>query len=169
MNRLFPIFLVALLSIPSFANAQSNNGYTASQNAYLVPSIGYFDVVTTDDTAVQFGLEYRFASRYWNLRPVVGINVSTDESIYGYGGVYWDIDLWQSGFFFSPNLVAGFYEDGDGLNLGGTVAIRTGVEVSYDVGNRHRVGVAFNHISNAGIYDRNPGAETILFNYQLPF
>lgn len=149
-------------------SAQSRT-MAAVQQDYIVPYMGYFDIGANDNSALQFGVEYRMAPRIWTLRPTFGINVSNDESIYGYAGVNWDIDLWQSGFWFTPNFTVGAYEDGDGKDLGGTIQFRSGLEVSYQFANQHRLGLAFNHISNASIYDKNPGAETLLINYHVPF
>lgn len=140
----------------------------AMQKDYVVPYVGYFDIGANDNNAIQVGAEYRFAPRYWGLRPGVGFNASDDGSLYGYGGVFWDLDLWNSGFVFTPNFAAGLYHKSDGKKLGGPVEFRSGLELSYQFENLHRVGVAFNHISNASIYDKNPGAETLLINYSLP-
>ena len=45
---------------------------------------------------------------------------------------------------------------------------RSGIEVAWRFDNRSRLGVEFTHISNAGIYDRNPGTETLTVNYSIP-
>lgn len=139
---------------------------------YIVPSLGYFDVGADDNSAVQLGIEYRMAPRIWVLRPTFGFNVSSDESLYGYAGVNADIDMAQIGvprLWLTPSFVVGAYENGDGKSLGGTIQFRTGLELSYDIYYGQRVGVAFTHTSNAGFYDQNPGAETLLINYHVPF
>lgn len=157
----------------AYQSPKSMERATASlQQDYLALYSGYFDITQDDNAAVQFGAEYRFAPYYYTLRPAVGFNVSTDGSLYGYGGVFWDLDLAMIGmdnWWFTPNFVAGLYHSGDGKSLGGAVEFRSGLELSYMFPNQHRLGVAFNHISNASIYDRNPGAETLMINYHLPF
>lgn len=71
--------------------------------------------------------------------------------------------------FFTPSFAVAAYEDGGGKDLGGVIEFRTGVELSYRFPNAHRLGVAYQHLSNAGIYDRNPGAENLLLTYSIPF
>lgn len=170
MKKLFTISAFTLLLSAGAAFAQAS-AYRAAPNpdsqAYLVPYLGWYDATQRDNPSTQFGLEYRFASYYYHLRPAVGFNFTADGTIYGYGGVFWDLKLTDY-LYLTPNFVAGLYEDGGGKDLGGTVEFRSGIELSYQMANMHRIGVAFNHISNASMYNHNPGAETILINYHVP-
>lgn len=139
----------------------------AAPEAYVVPYVGIFDV-TDDNNSTQFGAEYRHRDVFYGLRPTAGLSIDTDGGVYGYGGLNWDIPLGASGFYLTPNFMAGLYHRGDSKRLGGPIEFRSGIEGSYQFNNGHRAGVAFNHISNANIYNRNPGAETLLFNYAIP-
>ena len=139
--------------------------------AYLVPYIGWFDV--TDDTdqrqSAQFGAEYRFRQIGYGVRPTLGFNVDGKGATYGYGGFNADIPLYRDRVYLIPNFMAGAYSKGsDGKDLGGVIEFRSGLELAYQMQNSHRVGLAFNHISNASIYDSNPGAETVLLTYSIP-
>jgi hypothetical protein len=133
---------------------------------YLVPYAGIFDIGDSDANA-QFGLEYRFADIGYGFRPTVGANVDDESAAYVYGGLNWDLPLGYN-FTLTPNFMAGLYHQGAGVDLGGGIEFRSGLELSYAFENESRVGVAFNHISNASIYDSNPGAETLLINYHIP-
>lgn len=139
----------------------------ANASDYLNFYGGYFDVTQDDDSALQVGIEYRYDDVYYGLRPGVGINVSDDSAVYGYGGLFWDINLTDN-WIFTPNFVAGLFEDGSGKDLGHTIQFRSGLELSYQFPNKNKLGVAFNHISNASLGERNPGAETLLVIYQHP-
>ncbi len=165
-----PISALALLATLAFATSAqaANSTADAKQQAYLVPYVGWFDVTQGDNAAAQVGVEYRAKPYMYNVRPAVGANVTSDGSLYGYGGIFWDIPLSSGKFYLTPNFVAGAYHKGDGKKLGGPIEFRSGLEFSYAMANASRVGVAFNHISNASIYDRNPGAETLLVNYHMP-
>jgi hypothetical protein len=46
---------------------------------------------------------------------------------------------------------------------------RSSIALSYEFAHKARLGLSFAHISNAGIYDDNPGAEEIYVFYSLPF
>lgn len=140
----------------------------ASQQAYVVPYLGYFDVIDGQESAAQLGVEYRAKSYAYNIRPGAGINVTSDGSAYGYVGAFWDVPMLSNGVYLTPNFAVGAYRKGSGKKLGGPIEFRSGIELSYVLPNSARVGVAFNHISNASMYDRNPGAETVLVNYHMP-
>jgi hypothetical protein len=139
----------------------------AAASDYLTTYLGYFDVTQDDNAAAQFGVQYRGKDVYYGVRPTAGMDVSNDGAIYGYGGFYWDLPLSES-WIFTPNIVAGLYHDGDGKDLGHAVEFRSGLELSYQFESMSRLGVAFNHISNASLGRRNPGAETLQLVYQMP-
>lgn len=134
---------------------------------YLNIYAGYFDVTQDDNSALQIGAEYRYRDVYYGLRPAVGFNVTNDEAIYGYGGFFWDLHL-SDRWIFTPNVVAGAFSHGDGKDLGHGIEFRSGLELSYQFDQGSRLGLAFNHISNASIGKRNPGAEALLVSYQFP-
>lgn len=135
---------------------------------YLTGYIGWFDFIDDEDAATQFGAEYRFNPMNYGIRPTLGINVSTDGSVYGYGGVNWEVPVVKDDLYLIPNFMVGAYSEGDGKDLGGAIEFRSGLEIAYQLANQHRIGLSVNHISNASIYDKNPGAETILINYSVP-
>lgn len=149
---------VSALSLSSAAHAED----------YLVGYAGYFDVSQGDQDAAQFGVEYRFTPYVYGIRPTLGANVTTDGALYGYGGFNWDVPLFDDQLYLIPNVMVGAYSQGDGKDLGHAVEFRSGIELAYQFTDRSRIGLAFNHISNASIGDKNPGAETVLLNYQVP-
>jgi hypothetical protein len=161
--RSLALTLPALLLAPFAAFAQDSS---ASDSSFLVPYIGIFDVAD-DENTTQLGLEYRFADIGYGFRPTVGANVDDESAAYVYGGLNWDLPLGYN-VTLTPNVMAGLYHDGASKDLGGAIQFRSGLELSYAFENESRVGIAYNHISNASIYDRNPGAETLLINYQIP-
>lgn len=138
------------------------------QTDYLTGYVGYVDVIRNSWNATQFGAEYRAKPIYYGLRPMVGISDTTDGSVYGYAGLNYDIPLWNKQVYLIPNFAAGAYAKGDGKPLGGAIEFRSGLELDYQLKNSQRVGVAFNHISNASIYYHNPGIETVLVSYSIP-
>lgn len=161
----------SVIAISAFmATLSTTNISQASDGkpSYLTGYVGYFDVVRLDHDAVQFGIEYRAHTLQYNIRPIVGVNVTNESSVYGYAGFNWDVELLKDQLYLIPNFAVGFYKKGDGRDLGGTVEFRSGIELDYQLPNDHRIGAAFNHISNAGFYKHNPGSETALINYSIP-
>jgi len=156
MKRLLTALLLATtVTSPAFATD------------YLTGYVGAYDVSQGDDTATEFGAEYRYKDVYHGLRPLAGVMVTTDSAVYAYAGAQWDIYLSNS-VVLSPNFTAGGYHNGDGKDLGYGVEFKSGVEAAYQFENQSRVGVAFNHISNASLGDDNPGTENLIVTYSHP-
>lgn len=136
---------------------------------YLSLNGGYFDAIRHKNTAAQFGLEYRFSDIMYGIHPIVGGFVTTDGSEYGYAGLNWNVALLPNQLYLVPNFAAGLYHRGnDARDLGGPIEFRSGIELDYQFPNTHQLGVALNHISNASIYDRNPGEESVIVTYSVP-
>ncbi|MDX2074039.1 MAG: acyloxyacyl hydrolase [Alphaproteobacteria bacterium] len=159
-------FRSLLSALAITATALTASGAQASE--YLTATLGWYDLIDQDDQAAQAGLEYRFAPYLYGVRPMGGVSVTSDGGLYGYGGLHWDIEIVPGQWYISPNFAAGVYGNGDGKDLGGAIEFRSGIEFEYQMVNQHRVGVAFNHISNASIYDKNPGVEVLMLTYSLP-
>lgn len=141
---------------------------TDSKTDYITGYAGYFDVIGTDNSATQFGLEYRASPIQYSIRPMIGINATTDGAVYAYAGLNWDAELVRNELYLIPSFAAGAYKNGSGKDLGGAIQFRSGIELAYQFPNYQRLGVAFNHISNASLYRKNPGAETAMVTYSIP-
>jgi len=135
---------------------------------YLQLNVGDYDIFRKNQKAAQFGAEYRFDEIEYSLRPMVGAFVTSKGSSYGYAGIDWDVALLPQQLYIVPNFAVGAYNKDNGKDLGGTLEFRSGIELDYQFQNAQQVGVALNHISNAGIYNRNPGEETVMATYNVP-
>ena len=157
-----------LLSASLLISALATPAYATD---YLTPYVGGFNVFehTGTDVEALFGLEYRAEVWDYGIRPTVGFSVTENGGFYGYGGVFWDIVLSEP-WILSPNFMVGGYADGneDSEDLGSAIEFRSGIELDYKMQNEHRVGIAFNHTSNASIGDDNPGSESLIMTYSVP-
>lgn len=140
----------------------------ASAQDYLSVNAGYYDALRDNQKAGQFGAEYRFNEWQYGIRPIVGGFATTEGGLYGYGGLNWDVALLPNQLYLIPNFAIGAYSHGGGKDLGGVIEFRSGIELAYQFENAQQVGVALNHLSNAGIYSHNPGEETIMATYSIP-
>lgn len=145
---------------------------TGAQAAdYLSLNMGEYEALRSDtgnNRALQYGAEYRFSEVAYGLRPILGGFGTSDGGAYGYAGVNWDVALFPNQLYLVPNFAVGAYRDGSGKKLGGTLEFRSGIELDYQFPNQHQLGVALNHISNAGIYKHNSGEETVMGTYSIP-
>lgn len=130
---------------------------------------GAFGIGSGETTDAEFGVAWRPDVSYWLLKPHAGLLGAGDGSLYGYAGVLADFPLWGSGLYLVPNVAAGVYDDGsDDHDLGGPVQFRSGLDILYRYDSGYRVGVGFYHISNAGLYEDNPGEESVLLSISIP-
>jgi lipid A 3-O-deacylase len=116
----------------------------------------------------QLRLEYRFSYRFlYIIRPIVGVLATNERSAYGYGGFRFDAEIKH--LVITPEAAVGYWNRGGGKDLGGHIEFKTGGEFAYRFDDYSRVGFLFDHISNAGIYKRNPGVESAMIMYSIPF
>lgn len=137
-------------------------------SAHLTLGVGYYDFIYRNNSAADFRVEYRHDQGLWYVKPWIGLEATSDGAFYPAGGFLLDIYLFED-FVVTPSLGVGAYFDQiGGEDLGNTLEFRTQIEVSYRFEDHARLGMAFSHISNAGIGDSNPGAEVLNLYYSLP-
>jgi len=133
-----------------------------SAQEFLGLSLGYLDVFDHDE-ALDIRLEYRSARSvvFENLHPFAGLELTSDASLWGGGGLLYDIDL-GSGWHLIPSLAAGFYAQGSSnMDLDFPLQFRPQIELAYEMKSGNRAALAFSHLSNASMGDSNPGTEII--------
>jgi hypothetical protein len=118
-------------------------------------------------TAGLFRVEARLPYKLWRFTPIAGLEVSHRGAVYGYGGFNIDVFFGDS-FVVTPSAAAGYYSAGDGRDLGYPLEFRTGLEAAWQFDNGSRLGLAYHHISNADLGDRNPGIENLTVNFSMP-
>lgn len=122
--------------------------------------------VGESETAAEAGLELRLSQirllggESWELSPAFGLMATEDRSFYGYGGFRFNFEVGDD-WVVTLHIGAGLYEDGEGKDLGGTVEFRSGLEIVRLLASGRRVGLNLYHLSNAVIYDRNPGSNSL--------
>ncbi len=131
--------------------------------------LGVFDVneESNGKAAAAGRLELRFGGKLFFIGPAVGILGTSDGGVYAYGGFYADIRI--KNFVVTPLLAIGAYREGSGKDLGGTFEFRDSITFAYQFDGGSRLGLQIAHMSNASIYDRNPGQEDVFLTYTVPF
>jgi hypothetical protein len=139
----------------------------AADKDLLTLGAGYFDVVSGEDDAFAAQLEYLSARKLWVFNPFAGLMGTTDSSIYGYGGIAYDLKL-SDHWLLTPSIAVGVYAQGDGRDLGSPVEFRSAIALDYLFDNGVRAGLQFYHMSNAGLSEQNPGTEVLMATYGFP-
>jgi hypothetical protein len=141
----------------------------AEEPSFVTVGFGVYDMFD-DETTGEFRIEYVFSDSYKiNLfTPFVGFTGTAEGGTYGYAGVGVDL-FFDDKLVLTPNFAAGVYGNGAGKDLGYAIEFRSGFNFMFRLADNSRVGFSFHHISNAGLDDRNPGEESLLFLYSVPF
>lgn len=159
MNAKTLTCLLACLMVPAMAHA--------GKEKYVTLGAGVFEIGDSQD-AFEYRVEYRHSNIWRELYPTFGINGTSEGAVYGFGGLAYDFYPWQK-FYLTPGFAVGAFDEGDGKDLGGTLEFRSSIELGWQFDNATRLGLNLSHISNAGIYDRNPGEESLVVNLSVPF
>ena len=61
------------------------------------------------------------------------------------------------------------YGQGDGKDLGHIVEFKSELQFSLDLFKNSELGFSYNHISNASLGEKNPGANSYMFNFMKKF
>jgi hypothetical protein len=98
---------------------------------------------------------------------MIGAFVTTKKAGYAYAGFDFDLHITRH-LVLVPNAAVGYYHQGNGKDLGEAFEFKTGARLDYRFPDASRIGLAFDHISNAGFSSRNPGEENLLLEFTIP-
>ena len=116
----------------------------------------------------EVSLRYDLGHRRGPFQPAIGLSVMEGgETWVGFGNT-WETDFGGSPFYAELHSMPGLYFANDGFDLGGPIAFRSGIELGYENRSGWRYAISYDHRSNAGIYDENPGIETVRFGVSIP-
>ncbi len=155
----FLIFSLSFIFGASFAGERNDKNL-------LTIGAGIWDW-NDEETSGLFNLEYRHGTRYGPFKPMIGGLVNTDHGFHVYAGIRMDLYLTDK-IVLTPSFAPGFYERGDGKELGHVIEFRSGLDLAYRRKNGTRIGAEVHHLSNASLDENNPGTETFLFTYSIP-
>ena len=97
-----------------------------------------------------------------NLSPITGAMITADNASYFYTGVQANYKFGNLNF--TPSFTRGYYSQGDGKDLGHALEFKSELQLSLDLPADSQLGFSYNHLSNASLGDKNPGANSYMFN-----
>ena len=97
-----------------------------------------------------------------NLSPITGAMITADNASYFYTGVQANYTIGNLNF--TPSFTPGYYSQGDGKDLGHALEFKSELQLSLDLPADSQLGFSYNHLSNASLGDKNPGANSYMFN-----
>jgi hypothetical protein len=164
------IVLVFLLISPYAVNSAENE-LNQSNKVFSVYS-GMFDFSDDGKRSTLIGIQHQNENLnrdtfLGNLSPITGALITADNAGYIYTGVQAQYKL--GNLYITPSFTPGLYHEGDGKDLGHILEFKSEVQISLDIFKDSELGFSYNHISNASLGDKNPGANSYMFNFFKSF
>ena len=102
-----------------------------------------------------------------NLSPITGALITADSAAYIYTGIQAQYKLGKINF--TPSFTPGLYSKGNGKDLGHVIEFKSELQISLDLFSNSQLGFSYNHLSNASLGTKNPGANSYMFNFFKSF
>jgi hypothetical protein len=170
VRKFFLNILITLISFSflSFAYA----GDESSNDTELSLFTGIFDFSDQKQKAGIIGLQHQnddlFRETFLGkLSPITGGFLTENNSFYIYTGAQTEFDVGL--FTITPSFAPGYYNTGDGKDLGHVLEFKSEIQMSLNLSDSTEFGMSYNHISNASLGDKNPGANSYMINFLKQF
>jgi len=170
MRRITLNILIALMSFSylSFANSEEKRSNETELNFFT----GMFDFSDTKQASGVIGLQHQnddlFRESFLGqLSPITGGFFTEKNAFYFYTGAQAEYALGL--FTITPSFAPGYYNSGDGKDLGSALEFKSEIQMSLNLSDSTEFGMSYNHISNASLGDKNPGANSYMINFLKQF
>ena len=135
---------------------------------------GTFDTIDkeNDDKATLYGFEHNspllfkdtFIGRF---SPITGGFITNKDSVYLYTGV--QIQYKVGPLNIIPSFAPGYYEKGNGKDLGMALEFQSKIKLSLDVFQDYKIGYSYSHVSNNDWGTKNPGVNNEIISLSKTF
>ncbi len=131
--------------------------------------VGNFDFSDDKQKAILVGFQHQNENLLretflGNVSPITGGFITENSAAYIYTGIEWNLEMGEK-ILFTPSFAPGLYHEGDGKDLGHVLEFKSEVQFSYVSSENMSFGVSYNHVSNASLGDKNPGANSYMLNF----
>ena len=170
MRKIALNILIVLISFSflSFAKSEEKNLNETELNLFT----GMFDFSDDGQSAGLVGLQHQnddlFRDSFLGkISPITGGFLTENSAFYLYTGAQAEYNIGR--LKITPSFAPGFYNSGDGKDLGSVLEFKSEVQMSLNLSDSTEFGLSYNHISNASLGDKNPGANSYMFNFLKKF
>tara|TARA_E500000331_G_scaffold352457_1_gene401096 strand:- start:341 stop:853 length:513 start_codon:yes stop_codon:yes gene_type:complete len=169
--RLKKLYIVFLIIFSFLSVSAEENKTNHSNNEFNVYS-GMFDFSDNGKKSTLIGFQHQNENLnrdtfFGNISPITGVLITADNAGYVYTGIQAQYKLGNLNI--TPSFTPGLYHEGDGKDLGHLLEFKSEVQISLDIFKNSELGFSYNHISNASLGDKNPGANSYMFNFLKSF
>ena len=168
LKKIYFIIFLIIFTFPTIAEEIVRNDKNTEFSIYS----GMFDFSDDGKKSTLIGFQHQNENLnrdtfLGNLSPVTGALITADNAGYIYTGVQAQYKIGVLNI--TPSFTPGLYHAGDGKDLGHMLEFKSEVQLSLDLSKTSEIGFSYNHISNASIGDKNPGANSYMFNFLKNF
>ena len=162
------LFFISFLSLPLKSDDLRKLTDPHEYNFYT----GIFDFSDEGKKSTLVGIQHQNENLYRDsffgtISPVTGFLITGDSATYLYTGIQAEYNIGKINL--TPSFTPGLYVQGDGKDLGHLVEFKSEVQLSFDLLKNSELGFSYNHISNVSLGDKNPGANSYMFNFFKKF
>ena len=164
--------LIVLISFLIAFSAQAEEVKVKEKNTEFSIYTGMFDFSDDGKRASLLGFQHQNEELnrdtfLGNLSPITGAMITADNASYVYTGVQANYKIGSLNF--TPSFAPGYYNQGDGKDLGHALEFKSEVQLSLELPLESQLGISYNHLSNASLGSKNPGANSYMFNFFKKF
>jgi len=168
LKKIFYTFFIFIFSFSSIAEEINIDDRNTEFNVYT----GMFDFSDDGKRSALIGFQHQNENLnrdtfLGNLSPITGFMITADSAGYIYTGVQAQYKVGALNIV--PSFTPGLYHEGDGKDLGHILEFKSELQLSLDLSKTSELGLSYNHISNASLGDKNPGANSYMFNFLKNF
>ena len=172
MRRITSFILIVLTSFTFFNFAYSaeekKNEYKTELNFFT----GMFDWSDHKQASGLIGLQHKNDELFIEMdngifSPITGAFITSKNAFYIYTGVQAEYQF--GSLAITPSFAPGYYGEGNGKDLGFPLEFKSEIQMSFDISDSTHLGMSYNHISNASLGKKNPGANSYMFNFLKQF
>ena len=172
MRKIISTITVIILSFTfltyAFAADENKNLNETKINFFT----GMFDFSDHKQASGLIGMQHQNEELFTHfghstISPITGGFITSKNAFYLYTGVQADYEI--GALTFTPSFAPGYYNYGSGKDLGYPIEFKTEVQMAYDLSEATHLGMSYNHISNASLGKKNPGANSYMFNLLKKF
>ena len=133
---------------------------------------GVFDYSHDGKNSELFGIQHSNEDLFRDtflgkISPITGFMITDNADTYFYTGVQAEYKIGKLNL--TPSFSPGIYSMGDGKDLGSPLEFKSELQLSVDLLPGTKLGYSHSHLSNADLGDKNPGADSYMFNFMKSF
>ena len=171
-KTIFTIFLSIVIGFAFLSKANSEDKNIQNENTELNFFTGMFDYSDSSQASGLLGFQHQNEDLYresflGRLSPINGGFLTEKSGFYLYTGAQAEFNLGL--ITITPSFAPGYYNYGDGKDLGYPLEFKSEVQLSLNLTDDTEFGMSYNHISNASLGDKNPGANSYMLNFLKRF